>query len=96
MLKHGEVNPLNVYGLRQIEWCPPHFEQVVFDPLVHKKVITDWLYENLEGRFYIGDYDAASSQRSKSRQMLVAFEIANEASYFSFYLSQINIKHFDW
>lgn len=85
MLKHGEVNPLNVHGLRQLDWRPPHFTQVQFDSHVTKAVITNWLYENLTGRFYIGDVDS-----NNNRRILVAFESPGEASYFSLCLNQIN------
>ena len=91
MLKHGEVNPLNVHGLRTLSWCPPHFERVQFDLSVNEKVITDWIYENLEGRFYIGSIDVVQEgSRPTYRQCLVAFELASEASYFSIFLPQIN------
>lgn len=85
MLKHGELNPLNVHGLRELSWCPPHFTQVQFDSYIRKPAISNWLYENLQGRFYIGDADTTGN-----RQTVVAFEIAGEASYFSLYLPQIN------
>ena len=55
MLKHGEPNPLNVFGLRKLDHCPPHFERVVFDIKTSEKQITDWIHENLSGRFYLGD-----------------------------------------
>jgi hypothetical protein len=92
MLKHGEPNPLNVHGLRQLAHCPPHFEQVVFDPQVGEKDICDWIYENLEGRFYLGIVDISRTPGGKpiDRNMLVAFELASEASYFSLSLPQIN------
>ena len=92
MLKHGEVNPLNVHGLRQLQHCPLHFEQVIFSPLENTKHFSDWIYENLEGRFYIGDIDVARTPGGKpiDRNMLVAFELASEASYFSLLLPQIN------
>jgi hypothetical protein len=92
MLKHGEVNPLNVHQLRQLTHCPPHFEQVVFESSADIKSISDWLYENLEGRFYIGPIDVARTPGGKviDRNMLVAFELGSEASYFSLYLPQIN------
>jgi len=92
MLKHGEPNPLNVHQLRQVNHCPPHFEQVVFEPYVTSKQITDWLYENLEGRFYVGYIDVARVSGGKpiDRNLLVAFELASEASYFSLILPTIN------
>ncbi len=85
MLKHGEVNPLNVHSLREISWCPPHFEQVKFELWVTEKMISSWIYENLVGRFYIGPNDD-----SGKRQIMIGFEIASEATYFSLYLPQIN------
>jgi hypothetical protein len=92
MLKHGEVNPLNVHGLRQLSWCPPHFTQVSFEPYITKKQVSDWLYENLEGRFYVGDVDVARTPGGKpiDRNLLVAFELPGEATYFSLYLPEIN------
>ena len=91
MLKYGEPNPLNIHGLREVSWCPPHFTQVSFESVVTEKVIKDWLYENLEGRFYVGIVDINKSPSGSSRSQLVAFEIPGEASYFSLYLGQINV-----
>lgn len=90
MLKHGEVNPLNVFGLRKLEHCPPHFERVEFDPYASEKTLQDWIYENLSGRFYIGYHDVINNGVQFQRQMIVAFEHASEATYFSLFLPQIN------
>ena len=92
MLKHGEPNPLNVHQLRRVHHCPPHFEQVMFEPYATEKQITDWLYENLEGRFYVGNIDVARTPGGKpiDRNLLVAFELPAEASYFSLILPTIN------
>lgn len=89
MLKHGEVNPLNVFGLRKLEHCPPHFEQVTFSPYVNEKHVSDWIYENLAGRFYVG-YRDIPTDRTSERHIVAAFEQASEASYFSLFLPQIN------
>lgn len=91
MLKHGEANPLNIFGLRQLTHCPPHFERVQFDLRTSEKDITDWIYENLEGRFYFGQIDVTQPyNRPTFRQCLVAFELSSEATYFSMFLTQIN------
>jgi hypothetical protein len=92
MLKHGEVNPLNVHGFRELSHCPPHFERVQFDLYVDAKSITSWIYENLEGRFHIGQVTVSQSDTAKPSfmQTLVAFEMPGEASYFSLCLPQIN------
>lgn len=93
MLKHGEVNPLDVFGLRQMIHCPPHFEVITFDLVTSLKTITDWIYEHLEGRFYIGEHfttDVDSGGRVKMCKM-VGFEIPEEASYFGLFLPNINV-----
>ena len=58
MLKHGEVNPLNVHGLRELAYCPPHFTTVTVNYFEYNdRKIKDWIYENLTGRFYQGLVD---------------------------------------
>jgi len=84
MLKYGEVNPLNVFGLRRLGHCPPHFERFYFDLVVREKIIIDWVYENLTGRFWFDPLGLAKNQ------YCIAFEIASEASHFSLMLDQIN------
>lgn len=92
MIKHGEVNPLNVFGLRQVEHCPPHFETVTFDLRTNVKNIADWIYENLSGRFFIGDIYIPDNNNPKhlAIQTAVAFELHEEASFFCLMLPSIN------
>jgi hypothetical protein len=90
MLKHNEVNPLSVFGLRRVEHCPPHFTQINFDLACSEKTIADWIYENLDGRFYLGDFYVESSTGSLNMQKTAAFETSGEASYFSLVLDTIN------
>jgi len=94
MLKHGEVNLLNVSGLRNIDHCPPHFERVDFDIRTSQKKISDWIYENLEGRFWLGDIYQKSGSGSTSLRKCASFEKHSEASYFSLMLDTINKS--DW
>lgn len=76
-----ELNPLNVHGLRQITThCPPHFTQVTFQSMINQKNITDWIWENLEGRFYVSSNDG---------NITAAFELPNESTFFSLSLSAI-------
>lgn len=96
MLAQGEANPLNVFGLRQLQHCPPHFERFRFDLRTDEKVITDWIYQNLTGRFYIGDeyhMDVESDQLVMSKT--VAFERVYEVTYFALNLDQINSSWMD-
>lgn len=54
MIKYKEPNPLAVFNMRRMEFCPVHFERLTFDLYVGEKVIADWIYENTEGRFFLG------------------------------------------
>lgn len=90
MLKYGEINPLAVFGLRQLEHCPPHFTVVDFDIRTTEKSITDWIWSNLTGRFWIGDYYFKTDSGSVSMNKRVSFEIPGEATMFTLVLDQIN------
>lgn len=84
MLKYGEVNPLNVAGLRKTKTCPPHFARVAvpFSPTEKwNKYVIDWIYENLEGRFCYGQDEYLDTY--------IGFEIHSEATYFALMLDQI-------
>jgi hypothetical protein len=91
MLKHNEVNPLAVFGLRQLEHCPPHFQRVDFDLKTSEKAIADWIWANLEGRFWVGDWYSKDPVNNTVQMCKRAgFEIAGEASMFALMLDQIN------
>ena len=81
-----------VFGLRQLEHCPPHFTPVDFECHADEKDITDWIWANLDGRFYFGDcYNSAPKlESSLSFAKRAAFETAGEASYFALVLSTFN------
>lgn len=91
----GFANPLNVHGLRELDHCPPHFIQVKFDLRTNKKSVTDWIWENLEGRFWFGDLYLPISKGSVIMEACAAFEGPGEASMFSLCLDQIQgVQHF--
>jgi hypothetical protein len=96
MLKHNEVNALSVFGLRRVDHCPAHFTKFTFDLTTQEKNVTDWIYENLTGRFYVGDhYFLHDSNGKVGMHKCAAFEIAGEASYFALQIDTINRK-LDW
>jgi hypothetical protein len=90
MLKHGEVNPLAVFGLRELEHCPPHFTTVDFDLRTTDKTIRDWIWSNLAGRFYMDDHYFRNTDNQVHFSKRAGFEIAGEASMFALVLDQIN------
>jgi len=96
MLKYNEVNPLAVFGLRELDHCPPHFTPVTFELKSPEKTISDWIWANLSGRFYYGDQYYRDSQYLVQGHRCAAFEIAAEASMFALVLDQINVFHFEF
>lgn len=95
MLKYGDINRLNVAGLREIEHCPPHFTRVPFTMIIGSKGIKDWIYENLAGRFWLGN-DYSKGESGLQMYACAAFEVASEASYFALMLDQFNRYKQDW
>jgi hypothetical protein len=89
VLKYGEVNPLNVFGLRRLDHCPPHFIEVKYKLQCSEKKITDWIIENLEGRFYAGDSYMEENDHIHMVKS-AAFEIPGEASMFALILDKLN------
>lgn len=86
----SDLNPLNVHNLRRVDHCPPHFERILFDIRVQEKAISDWIWENLHGRFYIGQMVVGEPGSLRQLQHCAAFEEHYEASYFSLVLDQLN------
>lgn len=76
--------------MRRVEHLPPHFTTVLFNQTTTEKQITDWIWENLEGRFFYGDYYSESDSGSLSTQKVAAFESSGEASMFALILDTIN------
>jgi hypothetical protein len=93
MLRTDTVNPLNVFNKRRLNHCPPHFLPIYFDLRVNEKVITDWIYEHLSGRFY---FDSQYQMQDKPIiQQCAAFENHQEASYFSLLLTDLNKSNYN-
>jgi hypothetical protein len=40
--------------MRRLEFLPPHFAKLPFDLKANERTVADWIYENLDGRFYLG------------------------------------------
>lgn len=85
-MKLKEPNPLNFYGLRQLESLPPHFEVIVV-PMTYnlKESLVNWVLSNLKGRFYVGKSVEISNRvatQSLDTVLKIGFEDPKEASYF--------------
>ena len=89
-----QPNPLNTFNLREVEHCPPHFYAVDFNLSTNEKKLRDWIWENLQGRFFLGDtyvvIDRSDDKKISTLQKRAAFEIHGEASYFAMFLPDLN------
>ena len=85
-----------IFGLRELEHCPPHFSRVCFDQRCPDKTISDWIWANLSGRFWYGDYYCKDEANNVVFQKCAAFETSGEASMFALILDQVNKHHELW
>jgi hypothetical protein len=52
-LIRGTVNPLNVLGVRKLQYMPSHFARTYTENLKEIHNIDDWMYINLNSRYCV-------------------------------------------
>lgn len=52
-LMRGQINPLNVLGVRKLNYIPDHFETMTLSNQYYVDRIESWIYQNLDSRFAI-------------------------------------------
>jgi hypothetical protein len=83
MSKTAKVNPLDVFDLRRVDFCPPFYNTVNIDPgynLVN--ALDEWIYQNLSGRYYIGPCVDLDNDGNIKKRVKVGFETEREMSFF--------------
>lgn len=55
-LRAGKVNPLNVLGLRRVQFPAHHFHYMFLNGYSPHliKTLDEWIFQNLNSRYYIG------------------------------------------
>jgi hypothetical protein len=77
-----KINPLDVLGIRKVNFCPPNFETVDLDKTYNiEAVLSDWIEDNLSGRYFIGDNVCIKDDSIKG-VTTVGFEHTKEMSFF--------------
>lgn len=82
-LKAGKVNPLNVLELRKVTFPAHHFHYTNlnrYSPSYHK-LLDEWVYNNLNGRYYIGQ-GVDLIDNTVVYVTKIGFEQEKEVSYF--------------
>lgn len=88
--KKFQPNLLNLFDLRRLNHYPPHFYAVDFDLSTNEKVISDWIWLHLSGRFYLGDIFIKNESGNKTFRKRAAFEIHGEGTLFAINLNDLN------
>lgn len=78
-----KANSLNVFKVRRTEFCPPYFEVMTIDEKYNIiKALDEWIYNNLNGRYYIGKNLILSNEIRILNKIKIGFENPSELSYF--------------
>jgi hypothetical protein len=83
MVKILQPNPLNVFEIRRVDYCPPYFESINL-PLTYnlQESIERWIESNLKGRYYIGRSVDLIDNKIQNNLLKISFEESKEMSYF--------------
>ena len=83
MIKKGKINPLEVFEVRRVSFCPSYFESANIRPRYNlNDAIVNWIEDNLSGRYYIGKAVSLNEDNALQTYVKVAFEKESELSYF--------------
>jgi hypothetical protein len=80
-LAKGTINPLNVLGLRRLNYVPEHFARMSIKN--HLDEINSWVYSNLNGRYAINRTLKAGDDNKMIETQEIGFEDPTELTMFS-------------
>ena len=90
-LKHGKPNPLNLLDLRRVRFPARHFHYTTvnrFNPN-RSMNIDDWIFHNLNGRYYVGQTVILDNTNTISYATKIGFEEEKELSFFLLSYSEL-------
>jgi len=82
---HKEIvaRPLELLGIRKVEFLPSHFEKLVISlPYNLVGAVEKWIICNLKGRYSIGKHVILNGSNKLETALQIGFEDPKEASYF--------------
>lgn len=89
-MKNGKINPLDVKGIRKVPFPAAHFTFVTlpkYSPGYTEK-IERWIWNNLSGRYYIGQNISLDHRNTAIFTTLVGFETPKEQTFFNLSFSE--------
>jgi len=83
--KIEDPNPLDFYGVRQMNVAPPHFQYINIEPFSYnlEGTVVRWIKENLKGRFYVDKTTILDSKNQFKHVIKIGFEEPKELSFFT-------------
>jgi len=83
-LKHGKPNPLNLLDLRRVRFPARHFHYTTLEKINPNKMqkLETWILQNLNSRFYIGNYVDLDKNNTIVFRTKLGFEDQKELSFF--------------
>jgi hypothetical protein len=84
-LKNGKPNPLNYFEIRRVEFAAPHFKYAVLEKHTptYVKLVNDWIYHNLNNRYYIGQDLALDHTNTIVYTTRIGFESEKDLTFFT-------------
>jgi len=83
VIKKGKINPLEVFEVRRVSFCPSYFESVNIKTRYNlSDAIVNWIEDNLSGRYYMGKTVSLDEENAIRPYIKIAFEKESELSYF--------------
>jgi hypothetical protein len=77
-LKRGEINPLNVLGLRKLDFIPEHFTRISIDHTIDLVKLISWIEYHLNSRYAIVSKFSLDSNRRIFSKLEIGFEDPKE------------------
>lgn len=83
-LKNDKINPLNALDIRKVTFPAVHFHYILLDKCSTNLLrnLDDWIYNNLNGRYYIGQDLILDKNNTFTYVPKIGFEIEKEISFF--------------
>lgn len=81
-LTNGKPNPLNYFKLRRVDFAAPHFNYTTTKPTGQIELLDQWIYQNLNNRYYIGQGITVDTSNSIVYTVQIGFESETDLSFF--------------
>lgn len=91
-LNRGEVNALNVLGLRKLSFIPKHFSKISLENNIDIKLLGQWIEFNLNSRYAIQTNLGLDDNRKMVSIIEVGFEDPKELTIFTIGCQHLHTK----